>query len=466
MNFIDKKRLFRDLSREYRAKHRKSKEFFQQSNRYLIRGGSHSLRLSEPFPFYDVDAQGARVQDLDGNTIIDFWQGHFANILGHNPGVVTRVMKELFGKGEGLVTGFPGVHQKELAEAVLKRIKAEKIRFTTSGSLASMYSIMLAKAYTGRDLVMKIGGGWHGSQPYALKGISVYSDGLQNLESAGLPSGIDSSIVITRFNDVKDLESKFKSFGSRTACLIMEPFIGAGGFIFGHKGYLEKARRLTRKYGALLILDEVISGFRFCPGGVQSLYPVEGDLTVLGKAIGGGMPVSAVAGREDILRLCSPDASLEEHVKFEGGTFSAHPAAMVAGAAYVKYLTQHAEEIYPRIGRLGYMARQGIEAIFRNYGFSVYCSGYNPAIVKGSSLVGVHFLNKDVEEITSPEQVWNTEICDIEMREKIFKMAMLNEGFNIFHGYGGISSAHTEKDIQASLDAVDRIAQKFLKYKK
>jgi glutamate-1-semialdehyde 2,1-aminomutase len=211
----------------------------------------------------------------------------------------------------------------------------------------------------------------------------------------------------------------------------------------------------------VLILDEVVSGFRFHAGPLHNLYDVQPDLTVLGKAIGGGMPLSAVAGMDDIMSLCSPNADKEAMVKVEGGTFSAHPATMLAGLTFIKYLSEHESEIYPRLGRMGERVRREIEKIFEAQGFSVRCTGDGNSVAENSSVVGVHFLNEPCDGIESPEQVWNPEVCDIEMREKIFKMAMIQEGFNIFHGYGSISGAHTEDEVQSSLDATERIARKW-----
>jgi glutamate-1-semialdehyde 2,1-aminomutase len=458
---MDKQAVFQELIHEYTQTHKKSAELFQRASQFQIRGGSHNLRLFTPYPFYDVYSKGSTVTDVDGNSYVDYWQGHFGNILGHNPQVVLDALIEFYKKGVGLSTGFPSTLQSGLAELLLSRISAKKIRFSTSGTLATMYAVMLSKAKTNRDLVMKVGGGWHGSHPYALKGISLYEEGLTKVESAGLPSGMDDMILITRFNDEQDLEEKFRVYGERIACLILEPFIGAGGFIFGSKEYIQKARQLSTQYDSLLIFDEVVSGFRFHAGALQILYDVQPDLTVFGKAIGGGMPISAVAGNDEIMDLCGPEAVDDKKVKVEGGTFSAHPASMLAGLTFIKYLQDHEEEIYPRIGRLGALVRKEIENIFASYGFHVRCTGDGEPVAKNSSIVGVHFLNDSNVQIGSPEQVWNPAVCDVEMREKIFKLAMIQEGFNIFHGYGSISGAHTENEIQASLDAVERIAKKW-----
>jgi len=452
------------LTEEYCSKNRKSGLIYMSASQYQIRGGSHNLRLFPPFPIYPVKCKGSKIWDEDGNVYIDFWQGHFANILGHNPDIVVDRLRDYFDKGQGLETGFPEYAQGKLAELILSRTKADKIRFTTSGTLASMYAVMMAKAYTKREKVLKVGGGWHGAHPYVLKGISSYKGGLNQIESAGLPPSADSMVLVTRFNDINDLERMFKKYGERIACFIIEPFIGAGGFIFSSKSYLQRARHLTKKYDVVLIFDEVVSGFRFHAGPVQSLYGIKPELTVFGKAIGGGMPVSAVAGDEEILSLCSPDAGKDVRVKFEGGTFSGHPASMLAGVTYIEHLITHESEIYPQIGRLGVKVRKSVEDIFSTYGFNVKCTGDGEGIADNSSLIGVQFLRKKIDKVTSPERVWNPGVSDVELREKAFKLAMMVEGFHIFHGYGAISMSHQEKEIQASLDAVERIARKWGEY--
>jgi glutamate-1-semialdehyde 2,1-aminomutase len=464
MAAITREELLNQLQQQYRETHPKSADYFAKSLKYLIQGGSHNLRLFAPFPFYDVRAKGARVVDLDGYSYIDFWQGHFSNILGHNPDFIIDILKEFFDQGQGLITGFPGIYQRKLAERILSRIpQAEVIRFTTSGTLASMYAVMLARAFTQRKIVLKVGGGWHGAHPYGLKGITRFEAGLRSIESAGLPASIDQEIVTIDFNNLEDLEEKFAQLGERVACLIMEPFIGAGGFIFAQPAYLQKARELTKKYGTILILDEVVSGFRFHAGVLQTLYGVEADLTVLGKAIGGGLPVSAVAGKREILELCSPRAPLEQRVKFEGGTFSAHPACMLAGASYIQYLVEHESEIYPRIGRWGAVVRQSIEKIFRDNGFYVCCTGGEDQLGVQSSLVGVHFLRQELPSLSSPTQVFNPAVSDYLVREVLFKLAMLAEGVNTFHGFGAISAAHSEEDMQQALAAVEKVARHWRK---
>lgn len=457
---MDRQAFISEITEFHVNKHPSSREHYDWARGVLLGGGSHNLRLFEPFPFYLADARGATVTDIDGNTYVDFWQGHFANVLGHNPRVVLDAVRKEVDSERGLITGFPTRQQAELAEIICNRVDADRVRFTTSGALATMNSVLLARAFTGKRIVIKIAGGWHGGHPFALKGIHTYEDGLSSLESAGLPACSDSDVVVTTFNDIDDLERVFETYGSEAACFITEPMVGSGGLIFADPAYLRRARELTREHGALLILDEVITGFRLHAGPLQALYRVTPDLTVLGKAIGGGMPVAAVAGREDVMSLAAPGVPHGRAVKFDGGTFSGHPTAMMAGVAFLRYLIEHEDEIYPYIGRLGRMAREGIEERLAAYGINARCGGDASPVSEDSSLVAVHVLTDGADDVRSPEQVYDPARSDIELRDHIFKLAMLKENFHVVHGYGGISFAHTEDHIEKSLDAFELIAKR------
>ena len=450
----------RRLVAEYCQKHPRSERYYQNSCSHLIRGGSHTLRLFQPFPFYDVRCQGSRVIDLDGHSYIDFWQGHYANILGHNPKLISDVLVDRLRKGEGLHTGFPSTLQCDFARLLLGQIKGEKVRFTTSGALATIFAVMLARAYTGRDLILKVAGGWHGTNPYLLKGIIHYDGGLNRLESSGLHRGAEEGTIVTTYNNIEDLTEKFTRYGERIACFIMEPFLGEGGFILADEEYVAKARDLTRQYGALLIFDEVISAFRFCPAGLQNLYGVQPDLSTFGKIIGGGMPLAAVMGREEVMSQCHPDAPSDRRVKIEGGTFSVHPSSLLAGLTLLTYLIEHEAEIYPKIGEMGERLRKGAEEIFSEEGIRVKCTGWGNSVVKHGSMGMIHFLRDGQGRIDNPEKVWNPAVCDVEMREWVLKLAMLNEGVNTLHGLGAVSAAHTKEDIDQCLAALRRVARK------
>ena len=330
MKHRDYTALLATMAKEYENRSPRSAALHQQALRSLVDGGSHTIRLMRPFPPRITAAQGAYVTDEDGHRILDFWQGHYANILGHNPAVITEVMSRAFGSGTGLQTGFTDALQVHAAELLAGRVGAERVRFTSSGSLATMYATFLSRGFTGRETVMKVGGGWHGAQPWGLVGVDYHAErahksaplrgsaggaaGFKQQESRGLPHGVAEEVIVTRFNDTAMLEKLFARHGKRIACFIFEPFLGSGGCLPATREFLEAARSLTTRYGALLVFDEVISGFRFCAGSIARLFGVQPDLATYAKVMGGGMPVAAVAGKADVMKLAGRGGS----VKFSG----------------------------------------------------------------------------------------------------------------------------------------------------
>ena len=455
---LNRQALWTRLVEKHQSRNPRSLIHSQEASQFQIRGGSHNLRLFEPFPFFDEECSGSKVVDLDGNVYVDFWQGHYTNILGHNPPEVVEPLIRELQRGRGLQTGFPGSLQLELAKKISLRTGAERIRFTTSGSLATLYSVMLSRAFTKRSLVLKVGGGWHGSQPYLLKGVTAYTDGLGLVESSGLHSSISEEILTTQFNNTAQLEEVFEEFGEQIACFIMEPFIGEGGFLFAAEDYLKRARELTHDWGALLVLDEIIAGFRFCPSSLASLYGIQPDLSTFGKVLGGGMPLTAVAGRADVLELANTSLGHPKQVKFEGGTYAGHPASVLAAITLLDYLSAHADEIYPKIHQLAERARNQIPGIFERAGIRSVVTGGPSGPVSQSSMAVIHFPTQDDTPVSSPEVVWNPETCDVEMREKILRLALANEGFHVVHGFGSISTRHTEEEVDSFLSAVEAAA--------
>jgi glutamate-1-semialdehyde 2,1-aminomutase len=453
----DNTTLLKRLGEEYLERFPRVSEAHIRAKEYLIHGGSHTLRLSEPYPLRINGARGATVADVDGHEILDFWQGHYANILGHNSPLVIDVLGQMLAGGYGLHTGIVDDLQTEYAEVLLGLTGAERVRFTTSGSLANLYAMMLARAFTGRQLILKVGGGWQGGQPLSFKGVS-YRDGYDHGETEGLTPDEVQSVRITRYNDPQDLEECFRKVGDQLACFIVEPWIGMGGFIPASSEYLGLARELADRNGALLIFDEIISGFRFCASGVQKLFGIEPDLTTFAKIIGGGMPLAAVVGREEIMRLCGPES--ERRVKFDGGTFSGHPACLLAGKTVLSHLAEHEQEIYPRLAELGERMRSGVEEAFRRHDVYVRCTGYGNDTVPGSSVGMVNFPFEEIE-FTCPDQIWNPDICDVERREHVLKLALLLERVHVMHGLGVLSIEHSEEHLEWLFGACEQVASRF-----
>ena len=451
-------RLSQSLSEEYLAAYPRAAAEQERAERSLIKGGSHSLRLFDPVPLRIRRAEGAVVEDVDDHEILDFWQGHYANILGHNPPLLTRALCEGLQGGVGLQTGIVDTLQTEYAELLLSLIGQERLRFTTSGALANLYAVMLARAFTGRDVTLKVGGGWQGAHPFALKGVS-WRDGYDHPETEGLSADVMRRVLLTRYNDPDDLRAVFAREGDQIACFIVEPWLGMGGFIPADPEYLAVARELTRKHGAMLIFDEIISGFRFCAGAVSRLYSITPDLVTLAKIVGGGMPLAVVAGRADVMGLCHPDSP--RRVKFDGGTFSAHPAALLAGRTLVSWLAENEDEIYPRLGEMGERLRRGVEAACASEGIFVRCTGYGNEVAPHSSVAMVNFPHDDECRLTSPDQIWSPAVCDVDRRERLLKLALLLERVHVMHGLGTLATVHTGEHLKWLFEACARAARRF-----
>jgi glutamate-1-semialdehyde 2,1-aminomutase len=453
--------LLADLAAAYERHAPQSAALNERALHHLIDGGSHSVRLKEPFPPRIVAARGGWLQDEDGHHILDFWQGHLANILGHNPEVVTSVLADAFQNRYGLQSGMTDRLQIEAAEIICRQTGQERVRFTTSGSLATMYAMMLARAFTERDLVMKVGGGWHGAQPWGLKGVRYKTGdngGYQHIESAGLPATVTDEVLITGYNDPDQLREQFAKYGDRIACFLVEPFIGGGGLIPATPEFLKTAREMTHQYGALLIHDEVISGFRFRAGDVSALYGVKPDLLTLGKIIGGGMPVAAVAGRTDIMELAGQAGG--NRVKFFGGTYSGHTSSFIAANAMLAHLVQHEKEIYPALSESGERMRQIVVAAFREEGIYACCTGGGNEVLPGSSLWMVHFPHREDVKLDKPENVYNPAVCDTVLNHQVMDLGLLLENVYVMGGHGAISTTHTEKDLEVFDQACRSLAHR------
>jgi glutamate-1-semialdehyde 2,1-aminomutase len=462
-------RLLATLRVEYEERFPESKRAHERARTVLIDGGNHGARSFDPYPFFVCEAKGAHVITLERHRLIDFWQGHYANILGHNPPLVRDALVAELQRGAGLHTGMLEERQTEYSRLLVEITGAERVRLTTAGTLATMYAIMLARGYTGRRLVVKMAGGWHGASPMALKGIGRGAGGFDAVDSAGVPQTTADEVVVIPFNDVDTLHKLFRSLGDRIACLIFEPCLGGAGFIPATRAFMGAARRLTEQYGALLILDEVITGFRFCAGGVQRLYGVRPDLSTYGKVIGGGMPVSAVAGREDVMALAGDGA--KNRVWFNGGTFSAHPLSLRAGQVMIEYLRDHEDVIYPALAAKGDALRQGIEKAFADRGVLARCTGYSNDAIPGGSLASVYFPERDDAECgdtriasfrtpRSAEDMTDPRLTDIRLREQGLKLGLLLHGVNVVHGLGALSAAHTDEDLARVFEACDAFAKR------
>ncbi|HVP40794.1 MAG TPA: aminotransferase class III-fold pyridoxal phosphate-dependent enzyme, partial [Candidatus Krumholzibacteriaceae bacterium] len=355
------------MTADYEKKRTKSKRLYARAKKVLPAGVSYFIRYFEPYPFYVSHARGSKIHDVDSNTYIDFWMGHYTHILGHNPTAIRRAVQKQLEKGIHL-----GVcHELEvaLAEQVVKMVPSAKmVRFTNSGTEASMYATRLARAHTGKDKVVKFEGGWHGGYDALQVAVKPPFD---IPETSGLPEEVARNTIVAPFNDIETTRRKTKN--EEIAAFIIEPVLGSGGGIPAEKEFLQELRELSREKDALLVFDEVITGFRLSPGGAQKFYGVIPNLTILGKILGGGFPVGAVVGKREIMERLDATVYERPQLCFHGGTFSANPITMIAGLTMLKQLEDGT--IIRQLNKRGTRLRQQLREIFENNHVDVQVTG-------------------------------------------------------------------------------------------
>jgi glutamate-1-semialdehyde 2,1-aminomutase len=317
----------------------KSKQAYQEAIRF-IPGGVNSpvraLRSVGEAPLFIKKAKGVTLTDVDDNQLTDFCLSWGVFILGHNHPAVNKAVKQAVSNGTSY--GIPSLQETELAKLVCRHIPSiEKVRFVNSGTEAVMSAIRLARGYTGRNIIIKFDGCYHGHADHMLVSAGSGVAGLtNNSSSAGVPDSFVSCTVSLPFNDGEALRRVFKEKGSDIAAVIVEPVPANMGVVLPQDGFLQLLRQLTEENGSLLIFDEVITGFRLSLGGAQQLFEITPDLTTIGKIVGGGFPAAAFGGRDDIMALLAPDGPV-----YQAGTLSGNPVAMSAGVATLELLSEH-----------------------------------------------------------------------------------------------------------------------------
>jgi glutamate-1-semialdehyde 2,1-aminomutase len=325
-----------------------SESFFARAQQ-LIPGGVNSpvraFRSVGGAPFFTKSAQGATLTTVDGRELIDFVCTWGPAIHGHNhPRIKAAIATALEG---GTSFGTPNPYEVRMAELIVTFFPSiQKVRMCSSGTEATMSAIRLARGFTKRDKIIKFAGCYHGHSDSLL--IKAGSGALTHghPDSAGIPASFARETIVLPFNDAAALEAAFAANPGQIACVILEPYIGNVGFIPADAGYLQAVRKLTAAHGALLIFDEVMTGFRLARGGVQELEQITPDLTCLGKIIGGGLPVGAFGGRADIMDLLAPLGPV-----YQAGTLSGNPLALAAGIAQLELLDE--TKPYARLDALG-----------------------------------------------------------------------------------------------------------------
>ncbi len=406
----------------------------------LIPGGVNSpvraFRNVDGDPFFVRRAKGARIEDVDGKSYLDFVGSWGPNILGHAPTPVIQAVHEA--AKNGLSFGIPNPHEVEMAQTIIDWVPSvEKVRMTNSGTEATMSAIRLARGFTGRDKIIKFEGCYHGHADSLLVAAGSGALTFGEPDSAGVPQSFANETITLPYNDVERLEEVFSNHGEEIAAIIVESYPANAGLVFPRAGYLKTMRELTSQYGALLIFDEVMTGFRLAKGGVQELEDYQPDLTAMGKVIGGGLPVGAFGGRADVMDLLAPDGPV-----YQAGTLSGNPLAMAAGLTQLKELQR--ADAYSRLNHLGGYLKKGICDILSE-------KGIPHRVNQVGSMFCLYFIE---EEIVNVDTVTKQ---DFSLFKKLF-WDLLERGVYLApspYETGFISLAHTEKDLDEVLTAME-----------
>lgn len=425
---------------EYLRRTPRSSWFHSQATESLPGGDTRTIAFHRPYPLAIVRGAGATITDADGNEYLDFLNNYTSLIHGHaHPAIVEAATEQL---RRGTAFAAFSTSQSELAEILCERVDSlAAVRFCNSGTEATMNAVRAARAFTGRQLLVKMEGGYHGS--YDAVEVSVHPDSavagpphdpVPVTEGRGLTNGATADTTVLPFNDVAAAERLFTGRGGEVAAVIIEPIIGSGGMIPATPEYLRRLRELTTAHGALLIFDEVMA-FRVGRGGAQGHYGVTPDLTTFAKIIGGGFPVGAFGGTGEVMRQYDPRQ--ETHL-WQSGTFNGNPVTMVAGAAAMRLLDAAA---FPRLSALGDRLRDGLMQAGRDAGVPVVATGL-------ASLVNLHLSEGPVMDYRGAAKSDRAEL-------EILHLALLNRGiFAAPRAMFNISTPMREADVDRAVDAV------------
>lgn len=426
----------------YRRPRQQSALLYERARRVIPGGVSHTVRYYPPYPAFMERAQGGRIWDVDGNSYLDLWMGHYTHILGHAPDCILEPLRQALGRG--LNWGHANEHAVELAELIRELLpSAQMARFCCSGTEATMFAARLARGFTRRRMILKMRGSWHGPSSDLAVAITFP---FEEPESTGIPPETQQFTATLPFNETEETLKIIDRHAADLAAVILDPIVGASGFLPPQRGYLEALRQATRACGALLIFDEIITGFRVGLGGAQGVFGVTPDLTTLGKIAGGGMPIGVVCGRADIMEASTPilQPRKQTPLLIGGGTFSDNHLSMVSGLAMLRHLRRHADTLYPRLAAAGERLRRGIEQAMAESGIVAQCTGYG-------SLVGVNFPRIYDLTLDTPWKVhamtYNAAYGD-ELR-----LRLMEHGVFTVHGGGALCTEHGDSDLEAITEA-------------
>jgi glutamate-1-semialdehyde 2,1-aminomutase len=425
----------------------KSVEWYERGRKVEPGGVQGEGRFYPPHPLFMHKVSGARLWDVDGNEYIDYHASFGPAVLGYNHPEVRRAVVETL-EASGPLFAAPHPSEVELAERIAEMVpSAAKTGFVCSGTEATYHAIRLARTVTGRDKILKFEGhyhGWHDYVTWSMRFDPTRDGGPANDPvpvpgSAGMLSSVRDSVVVREFNDFQGLEDAIARHGHELAALILEPVCHAAGVIEPEPGFLEACRRLCDEAGIVLIFDEVITGFRYAPGGAQEVFGVTPDVTAMGKSVANGFPLSLVTGRADIMANLSPEGAT-----FFSGTFNGQILNVAAALATTEILVR--DKVHDRLNALGERLAAGINEQIEHY-------GVNAQICQRGSIWALYFTKEPIRRFRDIAEFAKDKAHPV---QRAYQLWMLGKGIYIQPTYAlraFISAAHTDEDIDKTVAA-------------
>lgn len=420
----------------------KSKEAFEEAKKYIPGGVNSPVRAFAnvgTHPLFIARAKGSKIFDIDGNEYIDYVGSWGPMFLGHLKDVVIEAVKKA--ADNGMSFGAPCLGETELAKRICSMVDSvDVVRMVNSGTEATMSAIRLARGFTGRNIIVKFEGCYHGHSDSLLIKAGSGAATFGSASSAGVPEDFAKYTLVLPYNDTKTLENAFEKYGSEIAGVIIEPVAGNMGVVIPKDGYLQKIRELTKKYGSVFIVDEVMTGFRLSPSGALGRFGLDADIVTFGKIIGGGMPVGAYGGKREIMEFVSPTGPV-----YQAGTLSGNPLAMAAGNAQLKYISEN-HYIYEEIESKGQYLEESFKKSAHKYGIDIQ-------INRVGSMMSIFFTDTAVVDFKTAC------LSDTERFKKYFN-EMLKRGIYLAPSQFEslfLSDAHTKEDIEKTAAAFDEV---------
>lgn len=425
----------------------KSRDLWKRSKNSLAGGVSSHVRLDDdPFPLFFERAAGSKLIDVDGNEYIDYMLAHGPTILGHRPAFLIDVVREATELGQ--IFGAQHELEVEVSEMVQKLVpSAELVRFTASGTEAVQVALRVARAFTGRSKFIKFEGMYHGWLDSVSYSIFPPLDkvGAKDRPEAfpfteGLPKGNQENIVVLPWNDADVLRETIEREAGDIAAIITEPIMCNCNCIVPKAGYMEEMRQLCDEHGIVLIFDEVITGFRFAPGGAQELLDITPDLSTFAKALGGGYPIAMLAGKKEHMSL------LADGTAYHGGTMNSNVISMAASKAVLLELTKNDNAAYTRLYATGQALMEGFRTLASKHEVPMLVQGAGPVFALAFT---------DAAEITDYRS--QASLADHDKYRR-FRRGMLEQGVRMKgSGVWFVSTAHSDQDVRKTLDAADAV---------